>query len=299
MPELPDVITYIHSLERLFLNQVLRKVIVKSPFVLRTFEPPIENCAGKTIVGFKRFGKRIAFLFEHETAIVFHLMITGRFHCRKSGRMPTGKNDLVAFQFDEQTLMLTEASSKKRASIHVVSSNQLSTFESGAFDILSGTVKEFGATLQSENRTLKRALTNPRKFDGIGNAYSDEILLLAKLSPFKRTKSLNDEEIRRLLETSRSVLNDWTKRLMEETRNKFPEKVTAFRPEMVAHGRFGEPCRVCETPIQRVVYAENEMNYCPTCQTEGKILADRSLSRLLKDDWPKTVDELLAEEELS
>ncbi len=296
MPELPDVVTYIDSLEKMFQGKCINKIVVKSPFVLRTFEPQIQDCEGKTILEFKRFGKRIAFLFENQIAIVFHLMIAGRFHCRKPARMPTGKNDLVAFQFDDVTLMLTEASSKKRAAIHVVPTDQLQQFDSGAFDLLTGNVKDFEAALKSENRTLKRALTNPRKFDGIGNAYSDEILLLAKLSPFKRTQSLQTDEVQRLFETARQVLLDWIDRLKQQSKNKFPEKVTAFHPEMVAHGRFGQPCTVCETTIQRVVYAENEMNYCPRCQTEGKILADRSLSRLLKDDWPKTIDDLVEDE---
>ena len=296
MPELPDVALYIRSLEHRFQGKSLKKIIVKSPFVVRTFDPEIYECENKTIDGFKRFGKRIAFLLSDHLAIVFHLMIAGRFHLRKPGRSPTGKNELVAFQFDDSTLMLTEASTKKRASIHVVLQHELSRFESGAVDVFNCSRAEFAAALQSENRTVKRALTNPKMIDGIGNAYSDEILLKAKLSPFKRTQQLSEQELTRLFEVTRSELNYWIELLAEQNQNKFPEKVTAFRPEMIAHGKFKQPCQFCDTPIQRVLYAENEMNYCPKCQTGGKILADRSLSRLLKDDWPKSIDDLVDDE---
>jgi len=299
MPELPDVVVYIRSLDNLLGGQVLRKAIVKSPFVLRTFDPPLENANGLTIDRFSRIGKRIVWHLSDEDGqgqinLVFHLMIAGRYHWKKPGKMPTGKNDLIAFQFEHGTMMLTEASTKKRASLHVVAaSRSLAPFDRGGIEVLNCSLQEFSDVLTRENRTLKRALTNPVNYSGIGNAYSDEILLVAGLSPTQRTQNLKPTEILRLFEAVVSTMNLWIERLSDSTGDKFPEKVTAFRPEMMVHGKFGELCPQCnETKIQRISFADNEWNYCPRCQTGGKLLADRSLSRLLKDDWPKTIEEL-------
>lgn len=292
MPELPDILVYLDALDRFLGNQVLDKVIVKSPFVVRTFEPDISEIQQQKLTSFSRSGKRIIWHFENSLCLVIHLMIAGRFHWKTKPMLPRGKNDLAAFQFSHGTMMLTEASKKKRASIHVVHPEKLAEFDRGGLDLLTCSFDQFQEVLQSENRTLKRALTSPDKFDGIGNAYSDEILLHAKLSPLKRTHQLNAEEVERLYEQSKSQLSYWTDLLREKTDSKFPERVTAFRKEMAAHGKFKQPCPICATPIQRIVYVENECNYCPKCQTGGKILADRSLSRLLKDEWPKTIEEL-------
>ncbi len=297
MPELPDVICYLEALERFLLKHKIKNIVIKSPFVLRTFEPPIEDCIGKRVVGFQRFGKRIIWELEGELNLVFHLMITGRFHWRKPSSLPRSKNDLMAILFEHGTMMLTEAGTKKRASLHVTYSDSLPAFDKSALEVMDCREEEFAQALRQENRTIKRALTNPNLLSGIGNAYSDEILLRAGISPFQHTRKLTDQQISRLFATSKLVLNEWIERLREQVGENFPERVTAFRDEMYAHGRFGKPCRVCKTLIQRVVYADKEMNYCPLCQTNGKILADRSLSRLLKDDWPKTVDDLVREEE--
>lgn len=292
MPELPDILVYVEALDRLLANHVLQKVVVKSPFVVRTFDPDISDLNQRTLQAFSRSGKRIIWHFDNSICLVIHLMIAGRFHWKPKPMLPRGKNDLVAFQFEHGTLMLTEASKKKRASIHVVPQSQLSQFQRNGLNVLTCSCDQFKTVLQRENRTLKRALTSPDKFDGIGNAYSDEILLHAELSPLKRTQQLNDQEVERLFEQSRSQLMFWTELLRKQTGTKFPERVTAFRKEMAAHGKFKQPCPKCSTPIQRIVYVENECNYCPKCQTGGKILADRSLSRLLKDEWPKTIEEL-------
>ncbi len=301
MPELPDIVVYLKSLERLLSEKLLQKVIIKSPFVLRTFDPEIATIEGQLLKKFARVGKRIVWEFE-DRFLVFHLMIAGRFHWRKPGAMPRSKMDLAAFQFEHGTMMFTEASKKKRASMHLVrNESSVHMFCRGGLEPLESTLAEFSERLRLENRTLKRALTDPRLFSGIGNAYSDEILLNARLSPLKRTRSLTDEEVCCLYESTVSQLNYWIELLTQQNGERFPEKVTAFRAEMKAHGKFNEACANCEdagveTKIQRIVYAENECNYCPRCQTGGKLLADRSLSRLLKDDWPKTIEELEGED---
>lgn len=292
MPELPDVVVYLQALDRLLAGHAIQKIVIKSPFVLRTFDPPVED-AQATIVGFGRSGKRIIWNLDNDIRLVFHLMIAGRYHWKKPGRMPTGKIDLVAFQFEHGTMMFTEASKKKRASLHIVrGDDQLAQFERGGLEVLECTQGEFVERLKLQNRTLKRALTDPTIFSGIGNAYSDEILLAAGLSPLKRTGQLSQAESEKLFDATIKTLNEWIDRLGQSAANSFPEKVTAFRPEMGAHGKYNQPCPKCESLIQRIIYAENECNYCARCQTGGRLLADRSLSRLLKDDWPKTIDEL-------
>lgn len=294
MPELPDVVVYLRSLEQLLVGRALEQTIIKSPFVLRTFDPPLDQAVG-TVRQFSRSGKRIIWHLDNTICLVFHLMIAGRFHWRKPGKLPTGRTDLIAFQFKHGTMMFTEASKKKRASLHIVrGADALKQFERGGLDVLNCTQQQFRDRLQSQNRTLKRALTDPSIFSGIGNAYSDEILLVARLSPLKRTGQLSLEESDRLYHATVTTLQEWIDRLIRSTGDAFPEKVTAFRPEMAAHGKYGEPCPYCSSAIQRIRYAENECNYCARCQTGGKLLADRSLSRLLKGEWPKTIDELEA-----
>ena len=293
LPELPDVELYVSCLGQLLAGKILQKVIIKSPFLLRTFEPSIDSIEGETITRFKRLEKKIVWEMESQSCLVFHLMIAGRYHWKTKSRLPTQKNDLAAFQFDHGTMMLTEASKKKRASLHLVKSvEECEQFRRGGLEPLEMNPQQFQQQLTLQNRTLKRALTDPANFSGIGNAYSDEILHAARLSPLKRTGSLKSDEISRLYKAIQTTLTIWKERLLEQTGDKFPEKVRAFRPEMAAHGKFGEACPDCSTPIQRIRYSENECNYCPTCQTEGKVLADRSLSRLLKDEWPGSVDEL-------
>lgn len=293
VPELPDVKIYLEALQRTVGSRQINKIDLRSPFVVRTFEPDLFVVEGTTIRRFQRLGKRIVWELDDDLFLVFHLMIAGRFHWKKAGTKPRTKIDLAAFHFDHGTLMLTEASQKKRASIHVVQGERsLAAYNPGGIDVLACTLEEFRRELLAENRTLKRALTNPRRFDGIGNAYSDEILHAARLSPIKWTGRLNDAEIARLFESTRTTLETWIDRLREQTGDGFPDKVTAFRKEMRVHGKFGHPCPKCDTPVQRIVYADNETNYCPRCQTEGKVLADRSLSRLLKSDWPKSIEEL-------
>lgn len=299
MPELPDVVVYVRSLEKLLSGKPLVRAIVKSPFVLRTFDPPLEDVGGLVVERYSRIGKRIVWhLVDQEGAaklnLVFHLMIAGRYHWKKPAKLPTGKTDLIAFQFEHGTLMFTEASKKKRASLHVIdASKSLKPFDRGGIEVLECSLDQFSKMLTRENRTLKRALTNPANFSGIGNAYSDELLLLARLSPTQRTQNLKPAEIKRLYEATKQTMQIWIDRLIESTGDKFPEKVTAFRPEMMAHGKYGQTCPQCdETKIQRISFADSEWNYCPRCQTGGKLLADRSLSRLLKDDWPKTIEEL-------
>jgi formamidopyrimidine-DNA glycosylase len=292
VPELPDITSYLVALRPRIIGQRLVKIQVRSPFLVRTVEPDLFSLAGETVVDLSRIGKRIVWHFAHERFLVFHLMIAGRFHWKKAGARPTGKNDLAAFEFPGGTLMLTEASQKKRASLHLVQgAPALAEFHRGGIEPLDCSPAEFGDCLQRENHTLKRALADPRLFSGIGNAYSDEILFAAKLSPVTLTSRLTHEQMARLHAATQTVLREWTNRLSAEAAERFPERVTAFRPEMAVHGRFGKPCRACGTAIQRIVYAENECNYCPRCQTGGKLLADRSLSRLLKDDWPRTIDE--------
>jgi formamidopyrimidine-DNA glycosylase len=292
MPELPDITSYLVALRSRIVGQPLEKITVRSPFLVRTVEPDLFSLQGQTVCELSRIGKRIVWHFAGETYLVFHLMIAGRFHWKQPDERPSGKNDLAAFAFPAGTLLLTEASKKKRASLHVVCGKAtLAAHDRGGLEPLDCSAADFHAALTSENHTLKRALADPRLFSGIGNAYSDEILHAAGLSPIALTSRLKEEEIQRLLAAVRRVLGEWTARLVAEAERKFPEKVTAFRPEMAVHGRFGQPCPVCGTAVQRIVYAENETNYCPRCQTGGKLLADRSLSRLLKNDWPRTIED--------
>lgn len=292
MPELPDVVNYVNKLDELLRGRTIRRLIVRSPFVLRTFKPDVEAVEGKGIEQFSRRGKRIVWHLEGDLFLVFHLMIAGRFHWFRGEKKPTGKNDLLAIVTDIGTMKLTEASSKKRAGLWLFESLELvDKTDPGGVNVLECSLDDFRQQLLKENRTLKRCLTEPKKFDGIGNAYSDEILHHAKLSPLKRTEQLSLPEIERLFESCRQVLTLWIDRLAEQTKG-FPERVTAFHPEMAAHGKFQHPCPICGHPIQRIVYSENECNYCAGCQTGGKLLADRSLSRLLKDEWPKTLEEL-------
>jgi formamidopyrimidine-DNA glycosylase len=292
VPELPDILSYLAALRPRIVGQTLERIAVKSPFLVRTVEPDLFSLAGQTVHDLSRLGKRIVWHFADEVFVVIHLMIAGRFHWKKTGMRPAGKNDLAAFGFPTGTLMLTEASQKKRASLHVVRGQAaLRQHDRGGIEPLDCSAAEFRAALTRENHTLKRALADPRLFSGIGNAYSDEILHAARLSPVTLTSRLSDEDIAKLFAAVQSVLSEWTAKLTAEATEKFPERVTAFRPEMAVHGRFRQPCPVCGTAVQRIVYAENETNYCPRCQTGGKLLADRSLSRLLKDDWPRTIDQ--------
>lgn len=293
MPELPDVAVYIERLSALFLGQPLEGARVKSPFLVRSFDPPLSAAVGQTVTGFRRIGKRVVFELSDDLFLVFHLMIAGRFHLKKKGDKLAGKVSLLGLDFPEHTLVLTEAGTKRRASLHVVRGEAaLEDFSRGGLEVLGSDLSDFRMALTVENRTLKRALTDPRLFSGIGNAYSDEILHAAQLSPVKLSRSLSEEEISRLHQATESVLSAWIERLRAEAGSAFPEKVTAFRPEMAVHGKFQKPCPVCGTPVQRISYAANELNYCPTCQTGGKLLADRGLSRLLKSDWPKSLEEL-------
>jgi formamidopyrimidine-DNA glycosylase len=295
VPELPDITVYIEALERRLLGARLESARIAHPFLLRTFDPPIATLDGRRVVVLRRVGKRIAIGFEGDHWLVLHLMIAGRLHWFAPAAAKKGRAALACFVFDAGTLTLTEAGTKRRASLYVFgSSEQLAHTDPGGLEVLEAPLEEFRSRLQAENHTLKRSLTDPRTFSGIGNAYSDEILHRAGLSPVALTQKLTPDAIRRLYEAVRVVLGEWTGRLRAESQQEFPEKVTAFRPEMAVHGRFGKPCPVCGTAVQRIRYAENETNYCPRCQTEGRILADRSLSRLLKDDWPRTVEELEA-----
>jgi formamidopyrimidine-DNA glycosylase len=291
MPELPDVVVYIEHLRNRISGRRLERVRLASPFLLRSVEPPLQAVVGKQVLGLRRLGKRIVIELEQELFLVLHLMIAGRLHWKEAGAKVPGRVGLAAFDFDSGTLTLTEAGTKKRASLHVVKDEQaLAEHNRGGLEVLDATEKEFHAALVRENHTLKRTLTDPRIFSGVGNAYSDEILHRARLSPLALSQRLSDQEIMRLFDATKATLLDWTERLRQETGDRFPEKVTAFREGMAVHGRFGQPCPVCGTKVQRIVYAENETNYCPRCQT--KVLADRSLSRLLKDDWPRTIEEL-------
>jgi formamidopyrimidine-DNA glycosylase len=296
MPELPDVTVYIEALERRLRGARLESTRISHPFLLRSFDPPIAALYGQRVVGLRRLGKRIAISFERDHWLVLHLMIAGRLHWRDSAAAKKGPGRALAqLVFDTGTLTLTEAGTKRRASLFVfASSEELARTDAGGIEVLEASPAQFHARLLAENHTLKRSLTDPRAFSGIGNAYSDEILHRAHLSPVALTQKLTPEAISRLYEATRQVLTEWTTRLRAEAGTEFPEKVTAFRPGMAVHGRFGKPCPVCGTTVQRIRYAENETNYCPRCQTEGRILADRSLSRLLKDDWPRTVEELEA-----
>ena len=292
MPELPDVVVYIEALTPRVVGQPLEQLRIGNPFVIRSIEPPPSELQGRRVVGLRRMGKRIVFAFEADFFLVVHLMIAGRFRWRDRGAAIPGKVGLAAFDFPTGTLLFTEQGSKRQASIHLVrGSAGLAEFKRGGLEVLEADLPSFADRLTQGNHTLKRALTDPHIFSGIGNAYSDEILHAAKLSPLKLTKSMSAEEIERLHKAVKATLASWTDILRAETGSGFPEKVTAFREGMAVHGRDGKPCPVCEAPVQRIVYAENECNYCARCQTGGKLLADRSLSRLLKDDWPKSIDE--------
>jgi formamidopyrimidine-DNA glycosylase len=291
VPELPDVTAYVFALEERVRGRKILGVRVASPFVVRTFDPPISALTGDTIVRVSRLGKRIVFDLQSGLFLVIHLMISGRFKWfdETKAKIP-GKLGLAAFDFENGTLLLTEAASKKRASIHLA--RALDEFRRGGIEPLESSLPEFEKALRSENHTLKRSLTDPRLFSGIGNAYSDEILHRARLSPAQLTQKLSAEDAKALYGATQLVLREWTEKFIEEARKKFPEKVTAFRPEMAVHGKYKEPCPVCGTAVQRIAYADNETDYCPRCQTNGKLLSDRSLARLLHDDWPKTIEEL-------
>lgn len=292
MPELPDIAIYLDALDSRIVGERLENVRVTSPFLVRTFDPPLEETFGRTVRGLRRLGKRIAIGLEENLWIVLHLMIAGRLHWKPPKTGTAGKQVLAAFDFPQGTLTLTEAGSKRRASLHVVRGEAaLAAHDQGGLDMLGADSGEFGDVLTRENHTLKRALTDPRLFSGIGNAYSDEILHHARLSPIALTQKLTREEIDRLWRAVQEVMALWIARLRAQTGDGFPEKVTAFRDEMAVHGRFGKPCPVCGAPVQRIRYAENETNYCARCQTGGRVLADRSLSRLLKDDWPRRIED--------
>jgi formamidopyrimidine-DNA glycosylase len=293
MPEMPDIVVYIERLRPRVEGQVLESIQLISPFLLRTVLPPVEQAEGRSVVGLRRIGKRIVFALDGDLFLVLHLMIAGRLHWKPRGARPPGRIGLAAFTFPGGTLTLTEAGTKRRASLHLLQGEAaLALQDPGGLEVLEAGCAAFRAALIRENHTLKRSLTDPRLFSGIGNAYSDEILHAAGLSPLALTHRLTDHEIDRLFTATRQSLLAWTSRLREAVGDGFPEKVTAFREGMAVHGRFGKPCPVCGTAVQRIVYAENETNYCPKCQTGGKVLADRSLSRLLKQDWPRTVAEL-------
>ena len=293
MPELPDIAAYLTALEPRILNEPLTKIRVNSPFLLRTFAPPATALENQTVRTLRRVGKRIAIGFDHDLWLVLHLMIAGRLHWKPSATRLAGKNQLAAFDFPNGSLLLTEAGSSRRASLHLFSTTEeMQSLDPGGLDIFAITPEQFQTAMTKENHTLKRALTDPRILSGIGNAYSDEILHAAKLSPIQQTNKLTADEWQHLFRETRAVIQLWIDRFRTEAKNNFPEKVTAFRPDMAAHGRFGQPCPVCKQPIQRIRYAGNETNYCPTCQTNGRLLADRGLSRLLGKDWPKTLEEL-------
>jgi formamidopyrimidine-DNA glycosylase len=295
MPELPDIAAYITALESRILDQPLERVRLGSPFVVRTVDPQIENVEGARVRELRRVGKRIALGFENDLWLVLHLMIAGRLHWRPADAKLAGRNTLAAFDFPNGSLVLTEAGSKRRASIHVAKGQEgLRSLDPGGIDVFAVDLESFRDALTAENRTLKRALSDPRILSGIGNAYSDEILHAAKLSPIALTQKLKAEEWDRLYRATREVLTIWIDRLRDEAAGRFPEKVTAFRKGMAAHGRYGQPCPRCGEKILRIRYADNETNYCARCQTGGRVLADRSLSRLLKSDWPRTLDELEA-----
>ena len=295
MPELPDLTVYLDFLQSHIVGETLEQVRVASPFVLRTADPPLTAASGKRVVGLRRSGKRLIFELEDELFLVIHLMIAGRFRWKERGAAITGKIGLAAFDFSNGTLLLTEASQKKRAAIHLVrGAAALADFDRGGLEPLETDLDQFRARLLAGNHTVKRALTDPDLFAGIGNAYSDEILHRANISPVKLTHALVEGEVERLFAATRAVLTEWIARLRAEARGGFPDKVTAFRKDMAVHGKFNQPCPVCGTLVQRIVHAENESNYCPTCQTGGRLLADRALSRLLKQDWPRTIEELEA-----
>ena len=295
VPELPDIVVYIQALDKRIQGQTLQRVQIASPFLLRTVNPPLSSLEGKKVVRLRRLGKRICVGFEDDLWLVLHLMIAGRLHWRdgKPKELKGKSKTIAAFEFSSGSLTLTEAGSQRRASLHVVQGeNGLQALDPGGAELFDLTLDQFASILQSANHTLKRSLTDPRLLSGIGNAYSDEILFQAQLSPIKLTQKLTHEEIERLFAVTKAELSKWVGILHQNSGTKFPEKVTAFRPEMAVHGKYKQPCPRCGTKIQRIRYAANETNYCPTCQTGGKLLADRSLSRLLREDWPKTLEEL-------
>ena len=292
MPELPDILVYIEALESRILGERLEKIRLVSPFLLRSATPPIQNAEGKRVVELRRLGKRIAMGLESDLFLVFHLMIAGRFHWRERGAKVSPRNGLAAFDFSSGTLLLNESSSKKRASLQLVSGVEALKLQNpGGLEVIEADLESFRTVLIAENHTLKRSLTDPRLFSGIGNAYSDEILHRARLSPVKLTSKLNEDEIGRLHEACQVTLRFWTEKLRREVGDGFPGKVTAFREGMAVHGRYRQPCPDCGSSVQRIVYAESEANYCARCQTDGKLLADRALSKLLKSDWPRTIEE--------
>jgi len=293
MPELPDVELYVSALRPRVVGQTVERVRVASPFFVRSFDPPIATLAGRRVRSVTRMGKRLVWSFDDDVFLVVHLMIAGRMRWKEKGAPIPAKVGLAAFDFADGTLLFTEAGSRKQASLHLVRGDAaVAAMDPGGADVFAMTVAEFAAALRRSNHTLKRSLTDPHLFSGIGNAYSDEILHAAQLSPIKLTQAMSDEEIARLFDATRAVLRDWTARLQQEEGGRFPEKVTAFRPGMAVHGRYGQPCPRCGAPVQRIVYARNESNYCAACQTGGRLLADRALSRLLRDDWPKTLEDL-------
>ena len=295
MPELPDVELYLHALRSRVLDKTLEGVRIASPFLLRTVEPSVDEVVGKRVRDLRRLGKRIVLDLDDELYIVIHLMIAGRFRWKSPGHKIPGRMGLAAFDFEDGTLLLTEASKKKRAALHLCHGEEaLRDHDPGGLEPLEIDFASFSTALRERNHTVKRALTDPRIFSGIGNAYSDEILHRAKLSPLVWTTRMTEEQLARLHAATREVLSEWLARLIEQHGDAFPEKVTAFRPEMAAHGKYGKPCPTCGDPIQRIVFAQRETNYCATCQTGGKLLADRALSRLLKGDWPRSVEELEA-----
>lgn len=292
MPELPDITIYLEALRSRVFGQSLVRTRIASPFLMRTFDPPIESLHGKRATKFERLGKRLAIQFETDVWLILHLMIAGRLHWKPSGAKLTGKNGLAALDFENGTLLLTEAGSKRRVSLHVVSGESaMRLHDPGGIEIFSTSLAEFADALIRSNHTVKRVLTDPRVFSGIGNAYSDEILHRARLSPVKLTQKLTSDEIERLFLATQETIRVWIDRLRDETGPDFPEGVTAFRKEMAVHGKYGQPCPDCRSPVQRIRYADNETNYCALCQNDGKVLADRSLSRLLKDDWPRSIDD--------
>jgi formamidopyrimidine-DNA glycosylase len=293
MPELPDITVYLDALSERVLDQTIQKIRIGSPFVLRSFDPPISAAERKKVLELRRLGKRIVFALEDELFLIIHLMIAGRLHWKPKGAKIARKYGQAAFDLPLGTLLMTEAGTKKRASITLTRGEKtLGEHDPGGLEVLEASLDQFRDALTAESHTVKRSLTDPRLFSGIGNAYSDEILHRARLSPIRLTRQMTDDEIERLYHAVRDSLNDWIERLRKERKGGFPEKVTAFRPDMAVHGRYGKPCPVCGSPVQRIVHAENETNYCPKCQTSGKLLADRSLSRLLKDDWPRSLEEL-------
>jgi formamidopyrimidine-DNA glycosylase len=295
MPELPDIALYLEALDSRVAGQPIERLRIGNPFVVRTIDPAPSELAGRSVLGLRRMGKRIVFVLADELFIVVHLMIAGRLRWREAGAAIPGKVGLAAFDFPAGTVIFTEAGSKRQASIHLVRGEAaLAALDPQGLEVLSTDLPTFAARLRQENHTLKRALTDPHIFSGIGNAYSDEILHAARLSPMKTVAALSEEEVARVFEATRTTLQAWIVRLRDEAGGAFPEKVTAFRPGMAVHGRYGQPCPACGAPVQRIVYARNEANYCSACQTGGRLLSDRALSRLLKDDWPRTLDELEA-----